>query len=382
MRVRVEAEEPAPTPVETICSRRHSEPSRPTARRLPGGGASWFHGRREKDPETGSPAQLTLYLNSTAVEFPGAIDNGESEAGGVLLGCEVELENLFAARCGDADTRVGDRELSVPGTKFDVQRERAALWHRIQGVDGEVHEGLPEKVGVAPERDALRPGAEVDGDGTPGGVGLHQGGDLAGNLGEVEFLLRHLDRAGEVEERTDDAVEALDFFADDSDLLCRLGRVLPDHGVKQGQASRDGVERILDLMRNSAGQSIDRIEAREQSHLRLDLPAPLRVTQADERPPVREEVQGHQQWGRAAGARPLDETLGHGAHAAAEIGRGARGVTHLRAQQAQLGLDGGELGRRRVRVEFRDGLAQTDEVDALGDAPEVARDEAGEQRDG
>src|ERR1017187_7931007 len=228
MPVRVEAEEPAPTPVETICSRRHSEPSRPTARRLPGERSSWFHERRQQDPEACSPSELTLYFNATAVELHGAIDHGESKAGAVLLGREVELENLFESRCGDADTRIGDRELSVPGTKFDVQGERAALRHGIQGVDGEVHEDLPEKVGVAPERNAIRPGSEADGNGTPGGVGLNQGGDLAGNLGEVEFLLRHLDRAGEVEEGTDHAVEAFDFFSDDSELLCRFGRILPD----------------------------------------------------------------------------------------------------------------------------------------------------------
>src|ERR1035438_8340185 len=145
MPVRVEAEEPAPPSVETICSRRHSEPSRPTARRLPGGMSSWFHERRQQDPEACSPSEFTLYFNATAVELHGAIDRGESKAGAVLLGREVELENLFASRCRDADTRVGDRELSVLGTKFDVQGERAALRHRIQGVDGEVHERSEER---------------------------------------------------------------------------------------------------------------------------------------------------------------------------------------------------------------------------------------------
>ena len=220
---------------------------------------------------------------------------------------------MFAPLFGDAGARVGDRKPRVPRTKFDVEGERAALRHRIEGVDGEVHEGLPEKVRIAPDRNALRPGAEVDGDRTPGGVGLNKRGDIAGNFGEVEFLLRHLDRAGEVEKGPDDAVEALDFFADDLDLLCRFGRVLPDHGFEQGQARRDGVERILDLMRDAAGQSIDGIETRKQSQLRLDLAAPLRVAQADERPPIREVVQGNQQRRRAAGARPLDETLGHAA---------------------------------------------------------------------
>jgi DNA-binding NtrC family response regulator len=92
---------------------------------------------------------------------------------------------------------------------------------------------------------------------------------------ELFFLLRQAAPSnanilitGESGTGTDDAVEALDFFADDSDLLCRFGRVLPDHGVEQGQASRDRVEGILDLMRNSAGQSIDGIETREQSHCR------------------------------------------------------------------------------------------------------------------
>src|ERR1039458_6300333 len=66
-------------------------------------------------------------------------------------------------------------------------------------------------------------------------------------------------------------------------------------------------------MRDSAGQSIDGIETREQSHLRLDLPAAFRVTQSDERPPVREEVQGNQQGRRAVCTRPLDEALGHAA---------------------------------------------------------------------
>ena len=167
------------------------------------------------------------------------------------------------------------------------------------------------------------------------------------------------------------------------------------------------------------------------------LAAPLRVTQADKRPPVREQVQSNQQRCRTAGAWPLDETLGHAAvlfegfpenrtegsdgdlkaiegpseqafgrpagkdeplfgieqqdaffqtlehaaYAAAEIGRGPRGVSHLRAQQAQLRLDSGELGRRRVRGGFRYGLAMTDEVDVFDDAAEVARDEAGQQRD-
>ena len=94
------------------------------------------------------------------------------------------------SRCvfGDAGARVGNRKPRVPRTEFDVEGERAALRHRIEGVDGQVHEGLPEKVRVAPKRNALRPGAEVDGDGTPGGVGLNKGGDIAGNFGEVEFL--------------------------------------------------------------------------------------------------------------------------------------------------------------------------------------------------
>ncbi len=75
------------------------------------------------------------------------------------------------------------------------------------------------------------------------------------------------------------------------------------------------------------------------------------------------------------------QALEHGADAAAKIGRGARRVAHLCAQQAQLGLDGGELGRSIVIVHFRDGLAVTDEVDALRDAAQVARDEARQQID-
>ncbi len=64
-------------------------------------------------------------------------------------------------------------------------------------------------------------------------------------------------------------------------------------------------------MRDAAGQSIDGIQTRKQSQLRLDLAAPLWVAQADESPPIREVVQGNQKWRRVAGATPLDETLGY-----------------------------------------------------------------------
>src|ERR1035438_4613254 len=121
MPVRVEAEEPAPPSVETICSRRHSEPSRPTARRLQGGMSSWFHERRQNDSEACSPSGFTLHFNATAVELHSAIDHGEAKTRAVLLGREVELENLVALRLGDADTRVGDREPGVLRTKFDVE---------------------------------------------------------------------------------------------------------------------------------------------------------------------------------------------------------------------------------------------------------------------
>ena len=91
------AEDSAPASAETICSRWHSEPSRPTARRLPGGVCIMVSRAQATITEACSPSRLALHFNATAVELHGAIDHGESHTGAVLLGREVELENLVRA---------------------------------------------------------------------------------------------------------------------------------------------------------------------------------------------------------------------------------------------------------------------------------------------
>jgi len=171
---------------------------------------------------------------------------------------KVELEDLVPFRLGYAGAVSATVSKRIPRTKFDVKRERTAFRHRIESVDSEVHECLPQQVGIAPERNALRPGTEVHGDGTKGGIGLNQRGDIACDFGEVEFLLRHFDWVCEVEEGSDDAVEALDFFADDLDLLRRFGRISPT--MDSSKATRAAIE-LSGFLTSCATPPVNRLMA-------------------------------------------------------------------------------------------------------------------------
>lgn len=95
--------------------------------------------------EEGGAGRVGAYeVDTSIVQLDDAIGNGETDAGAVRLGAEVELEDAGAALGGDADAAVGDGDEPVGAVGGDADMEGAAIGHGFDAVAEEIEEGLFE----------------------------------------------------------------------------------------------------------------------------------------------------------------------------------------------------------------------------------------------
>ena len=135
--------------------------------------------------------------------------------------------------------------------------EAAALGHGLSAVLDDVEDSLLEQVDIDFGDERL--GGKVAGeDHVPvehfvGGEGDDVGDDLA----EVVFDETDLNRAGEVDEGLNDAVEAVNFGVDDLEVAVGSFAAFAEFSFEQFQMNDDCVDGVLDFMADAGGEPTD-----------------------------------------------------------------------------------------------------------------------------
>ena len=87
------------------------------------------------------------------------------------------------------------------------------------------------------------------------GIGRGQHRDFFQNLPQVHFFQPQIAGTSEVDQDLHDAVEAVNFVADDVHVAARVGIVLLQLVLQQLQMQHDGIDGVLDLVRHASGQA-------------------------------------------------------------------------------------------------------------------------------
>ncbi len=211
--------------------------------------------RFEADVEDGPPAGDRLHPDPPTVTPDDALADGESQADPPLLRGEERDEDLLERLAADPLSRVPDGDAHrVAGIAFDPggpDRQRAALRHRLDGVDGNVQDDLMDLLLV--HRDERQMGMEFQMDLDPGrdAVRFDDGhcffDDRVYRSGPQ---IRRV-RPGVVEELGDHAVEAIHLFGDHVEKVPLLGAFrlrAEDLG-----GSLDGAEGVPDFVGKDGG---------------------------------------------------------------------------------------------------------------------------------
>ena len=172
----------------------------------------------------------------------------ESEACTGGSGGEVWVEDAFLVVLGDSWTGVDDMDrVSAIGIAVDPEDEFIAgvvgVFHRVDGIDHEIEEGLFDVVGVDVDHYRGERWVEADLDAAGLGLDMEEVGKLFYEGVEIccESFETHL--AGVFEEVFEDASEAVGFASEGADASAHAAfLVLVDGEVLDGFAEELGVE--------------------------------------------------------------------------------------------------------------------------------------------
>lgn len=106
----------------------------------PGGRLRGGLGCGKKDGEAGAGVSGAVGgADGAAVAADDGIDDVKAEAGVLAAGGEVGFEDAGEDIGGDTGAFVGDVDLVAAGLGEGMNRDDAAGWHRLGGVEEEVH---------------------------------------------------------------------------------------------------------------------------------------------------------------------------------------------------------------------------------------------------
>src|SRR5262245_26386365 len=94
--------------------------------------------------EDAAGAGSALHIDVAAVVLHHAVDERQAEAAAVELGGVEGLEDVPEVDVGDAFPRVGDADQQAPGGGDHGDTELTALGHRLQRIEAEIPDHLPE----------------------------------------------------------------------------------------------------------------------------------------------------------------------------------------------------------------------------------------------
>src|SRR3984893_14378867 len=216
--------------------------------------------RRQAQAERAAPSRRIGDADLAAVRFDDRARHVEADAGAAGLGGDVQVEDARVQLLRDAGPAIGDQHFRAVGEGLQPELERAAFGHRLQGVDGDVEDGLLEPVALA--GDAHRRPRQVGFESHVLQACLRQQQplDLPHHGAGVELLARTAGGGGLGEQRKQRAVEALELLAQDGEIL--LAAFGFAHGVaavaaaegalQQVEVEHHGVERRLEVMGDGA----------------------------------------------------------------------------------------------------------------------------------
>src|SRR5436190_20735611 len=105
---------------------------------------------RQKNPEGGAAARSGTNLDLSVVELDDAIDHGQPDTGPIMLRREVKVKDLLEIFRRYSNTRIFEADLHLlarGGAAHEPQR--AAVGHRLAGIDRQIEKGLTQHPGVA-----------------------------------------------------------------------------------------------------------------------------------------------------------------------------------------------------------------------------------------
>src|SRR5467141_474297 len=109
---------------------------------------------RQAEGERRAEARGAADVDLAAVLLDDPVDEGESEPGPLRLGGEERLEDVGQVVGPDAFAAVGHRDFQAVTNDLGRDAELAALRHRLEGIQAEVPQHLPELLGVDAPADA------------------------------------------------------------------------------------------------------------------------------------------------------------------------------------------------------------------------------------
>ena len=183
---------------------------------------------------------------------------GQSDAASALLGGEVEFEDLFLyfprnPVAGVADFGDGD---AVFATGADG--ERAPFLHRLHAIDNDIQDGLFYEIAVDFHRKRSAGEVAIDVNPVLLSVGHGQQRYILKQLSEIGFFELEVSGTREVDQNLNDAIEAVNFAADDVHVATGAWVGLLQLVLQKMQVQNDGIDRVLDLVGNAAREAAAR----------------------------------------------------------------------------------------------------------------------------
>src|ERR1700722_6887313 len=192
--------------------------------------------------EGGAFACGGLEFHGAVMPLQDLISLRQANAAAVFFGGEVEFENFVLHFRRDAGTLVAD--FGDGGIFFTIRLdgELAALRHGLNSVDDDIEKGLLHEIEIGLDEQRFGKHDALDVDAVLFGFGISEERDIVEQAAEINFDQMEFAGAHEVDQSLHDAVETVNFAADDVHVAAGIGIELGELVLQKLQMENDRID--------------------------------------------------------------------------------------------------------------------------------------------